>query len=186
MIFSIKGDDPSGKAGEEPAAGADERRLTSRMLWRWRDLCDEGRSLPRRSDIHPAAFGADWRSCFLLDLAAARTDDNTLNAVFVYLGDDVAEMTDEGAALVGRSLAEVVGSTNETLLGASLQHVGFVLERRAPVSHGGEIQIRGRSFVYRCVLLPLTDEASRIDAVLGAVNGREIVIGVAGVVSTES
>ena len=48
------------------------------------------------------------------------------------------------------------------------------MERQTPCSHGGDIRIDGRLFLYRSILLPLADDDGRVGALLGAVNGREV------------
>ena len=44
-----------------------EQRLTMRVLRIWRSLC-RGSHPPRRSQIDPMLFGADWPNCMLIDL----------------------------------------------------------------------------------------------------------------------
>jgi len=47
-----------------------------------------------------------------------------------------------------------------------------VLEKRIPVSIGGEATSDGRPVLFRAILLPLSNDGARIDALLGAANCR--------------
>lgn len=147
-----------------------ERRLTSRVLGRWRELAAGAQPIPRRSLVTAANFGADWGSCFLLGLCHPKGEGDV--AVFMHVGEDVSQFTAEGSTLLGRSLTEVLTSEAEVLVGETLQHLGIALRRRSPVNYGGELQFNGRSILFRSILLPLVDDAGHINAVLGAISGR--------------
>ena len=152
-----------------------ERRLTSRVLWYWRDACGD-RLMPRRDEIVSSAFADDWKSCFILDLDEAHASGSVSQAVFTYVGDAFAELSG-GPEPTGRALGELGTSVGEVLLAAAGRHAGFVLERRAPCSHGGDIRIDGQMFLYRSILLPLGDTAGEINALLGAANCRAVSFG---------
>lgn len=150
-----------------------ERRLTSRVLLHWRDACGD-RLMPRRDEIVPSAFADDWKSCFVLDLDEAHASGSVSNAVFAYVGDAFATLSGGGPEPTGRTLSKLGTSAGEALLAAAGRHAGFVLERRVPCSHGGDIRTEGRMFLYRSILLPLSDAVGNITALLGAANCRAV------------
>ena len=44
-----------------------DRRLTMRVLARWRSLA-AGRRFPRRSQLDPLVIGPDWANCLIVDV----------------------------------------------------------------------------------------------------------------------
>jgi hypothetical protein len=50
-----------------------------------------------------------------------------------------------------------------------------VLDRRIPISLGGTFDIDDSRTVFRSIILPLSDDALRVDSVLGAANCRQVV-----------
>jgi hypothetical protein len=137
-----------------------ERRLILRVLALWEQL-RRGRVFPEVGDLDSTAFGADWASCFVLALA----EDGPRFAV---LGDLFA-----GAEPALRAGSAISACKPQTLTRLATEFFPSVLERRIPVSVGGEGWHLGRPILFRAILLPLSDDDARIDALLGAANCRE-------------
>lgn len=157
-----------------PQARIVERRLTSRVLAVWRELCPGAGILPHISELSESAFGADWWWCLTLDLGPDGSERDGGDAEIGHLGRGIVELTEAGSALVGQTLAHIVRSGTETLLIAAMQQLGVALERRVPVIQGGEVEFRGLTFLYRSALLPFAGDSGNIELLIGAFNGRQV------------
>jgi len=142
--------------------GEQERRLVLRVLSRWQEACGEERDWPTRADIDPAQFGADWRNCFILALPEGG------EPFYLYSGEAFAGPGWAEAA--GRRVSEF---PDGTLLSAAARFVPRVIARGIPMSKGGPGENFGRRILYRSILLPLSQDGTRIDTLLGAANFRE-------------
>jgi hypothetical protein len=140
-----------------------ERRLVLRVLNHWQDLCGD-RPYQSRGQIDPERFGDDWANCFILALDAGA------EPLFLYAGTAFAgpDWTDA----VGKRIGEC---PEETLLRSAATFFPRVLDRRIPMSVGGPGVNFGRAILYRSILLPLSEDGERIDALLGAANCRDAV-----------
>lgn len=137
-----------------------ERRLVLRLLGYWRDLCGE-RDLPQRGDVDGRAITDMWDYCFVIEVKGAEPR-------FVHFGAWHADF--HGADLTGRPLREVAP---ETLVERATGYLPEILRRRVPVTYGGELEERGgHRLLYRSIMLPLSDGADGIAAVLGGANCR--------------
>ena len=64
----------------------------------------------------------------------------------------------------------------DTLLGQATLYWRKVVEKRVPISIGGEFRHRdGRLILYRSIILPLSADERQIDHLLGAANYRAVV-----------
>jgi hypothetical protein len=140
-----------------------ERRLVLRVLNRWQDLCGD-RPFPSRGEIDPERFGDDWANCFILALDAGP------EPLFLYAGTAFAGPDWNDAA--GKRIVEC---PEHTLLRSAATFFQRVLDRRIPMSVGGPGVNFGRAILYRSILLPLSENGERIDALLGAANCRDAV-----------
>jgi len=138
----------------------EERRLVLRLMAYWDDLRNE-REYPTVNEIDPATIGDDWPNCFVLELAepvsASRLraiGENLLNGHGVETGTQIADCP------------------ADTLLYQALKPLNRMLDKRIPMSIGGEAEIGGTPTLYRSILLPLSDDEATIDHVLGAANGK--------------
>jgi hypothetical protein len=136
-----------------------ERRLVLRVLNHWQELRG-ARSFAARRELDPAVLGDDRRYCCVLDL------DDESDPVFAYVG--VAF----DAAHVPSEVRRVSNCRLGSFLGLATEFFPRVLEKRIPVSIGGEATSDGRSILFRAILLPLSSDGTRIDALLGAANCR--------------
>jgi hypothetical protein len=137
-----------------------EQRLVLRLLERWRTLAGE-RAMPAVADI--ARLGDDIRDdCFVLE-------DEAGELLFRFVGERQKSLLASDP-----SSLRVSAIDGETLLGRAIGYRAHVLDRRVPVSVGGQFVDRdGRTILYRSILLPLGENG--ITALLGCVNGRVVV-----------
>jgi hypothetical protein len=147
---------------EAPVAVA-ERRAVLRVLQHWRRACG-ARDFPARQDIDPAAIASDWRSSFIVDLFGRNGVPS-----FGYIGDalQIAPWGDG----VG---ARVTDCPPGTILAIATNYMGNVIESRLPVSHSGSALHDGHVVLFRSILLPLSADGARIDAILGTANFRRV------------
>ena len=149
----------------EPARSQEqeqERRLVLRVLRRWEELRGV-RSFPVREEIGSAVMGNDWPCCLVLDL------DSAGGPQFVHVGDAL-EATAWNPPV--RTLSEC---PDGTLLKMATAFYPRVVDKRIPISIGASGQHHGRTILFRAILLPLSHDSVRIDALLGAANFREMV-----------
>lgn len=143
----------------------DERRLVMRMLARWTDIKGD-RALPALSDFDPQAIGEDWRCCAVVAIGADRGSSR-----LSHVGADLAL---EGDPANGKEIREIPANT---LLGAAAANLDWVLDRKVPLSLGGEMITPNGPFLYRYILLPLSADGARPDHVLIVANGRAVAAG---------
>ncbi len=136
-----------------------ERRLVLRILDHWQGLRG-ARTCPARREIDPAVLGDDRRYCCVLEVG----DEN--EAVFAYVG------TAFDAAHAASEVRRVSNCRPGSFLRLATEFFPRVLDKRIPVSIGGEAMSDGRSILFRAILLPLSNDGTRIDALLGAANCR--------------
>jgi hypothetical protein len=153
------------EASPEPARSQEqeqERRLVLRVLRRWEELRGV-RSFPVREEIVSGTMGDDWPCCFLLDLDGAGGPE------FHHVGD----------ALEASSWNPPVRKLSEcpdgTLLKMATAFHPRIIDKRIPISIGASGQHNGRTILFRAIMLPLSHDSVRIDALLGAANFRETV-----------
>jgi hypothetical protein len=140
-----------------------DRRLTMRVLARWRSL-GRGHAFPRRSQIDPQFFGPDWSSCVLIDV-----DPLTDNSRLAFVGDALRDPA--WPPFERQRIAECL---NDTLLQLATSKIPMVIARSAPIGFGGPATHNEVPILYRCILLPLSEGGNAIDGILGAVNYREV------------
>jgi hypothetical protein len=141
----------------------EERRLVLRLLAYWDDLRGD-RDYPRADDIDARVIGDDWAHCFLLRL----TGDELAGSRLLHVGNVLLGDLPDGAP---ETLVEVPES-------ALLHHAaGFAdqtLAKAVPVSLGGEALLTVGRTLFRSILLPLSNDGTTIDHLLGAANGRPV------------
>jgi hypothetical protein len=141
-----------------------ERRLVLRLLAHWRTLCEE-RKYPSFADLDPDEIPDIWPFSFVLEIL-----DDREEPVFRAVGDELAAYTD--FLLTDRRVSE---APDHTLPGVAISYVDEMLEKRVPISRGGEfLKADGTKVLYRSILLPMSDDGETISGVLGAANCREI------------
>jgi hypothetical protein len=140
-----------------------DRRLIMRVLANWRSLSQDGK-LPRRSQIDPQVFGRDWSSCLLIDV-----DPVVEHSRLAYVGDLLRDPT--WPPFERQRIADCL---EDTLLPLATSKLPMVMSQHAPVSHGGSATYAESPIMYRCILLPLSEDGTRIDGILGAISYREV------------
>ena len=135
--------------------GQNERRLVERVVRRWTKAA-AGKRFPRLNQIDAWVVGDDWANCLVMAVQSPVELSH-----FVVAGEHLA------VALCAR----------DTLAGLLLSHLPPVLSARRCLIVEGEATLRGVPILYRAALLPLSDDGSAIDHVLGAANHRTLVAG---------
>jgi len=138
-----------------------ERRLIGRVHAVWQRRAAGG--LPKASQFRPEDFGTDWWNCFLIDLAHEPKH-------FSYIGVAL-----QNSALP-LSLAELTEYCRGTLLEIIARQVPRAVEKKAPLGFGGSVLLNDGEFLYRAILLPLSENGERVDGMFGALASREIVV----------
>jgi len=139
-----------------------ERRLTTRVHAVWKKIA--GTSFPRRSQIDPTEFGADWANCLMIDL-----DQVPARSRFAYLGNALRDPT--WPTFDRQSVSDCLEGT---LLELVTRHIPRVAVTKKPIIFAGSAVHDDATILYRTVLLPLSETGDRIDGVLGAISYREI------------
>ena len=141
-----------------------DRRLTMRILARWRNLA-QGRRFPRRAQLDPMLFGQDWASCFLVDVDPRNTDHSRIS----FVGDALRDPA--WPTFERQRISECL---NDTLLQLATSKIVEVVARAAPIGFGGPALHNETPILYRSILLPLSEGGEEIDGILGAVSYREV------------
>ena len=135
-----------------------ERRVIMRVYNAWKNIAGSG--FPKRSQIDPAAFGADWSNCLIIAL-----DSVPSRSQFSYLG---SALRDES---VPPCENKVVSECRKgSVLELVARHIPRVLLKKEPVGFGGPASHNGRDILYRTILLPLSETGERIDGLLAAIS----------------
>ena len=132
--------------------GQNERRLVERVMRHWTKAA-AGKRFPRLDEIDAWVLGDDWANCLVIAVQSPVELSH-----FVVAGENLA------VALCPR----------DTLAGLLLSHVPPVLSARRCLIAEGEATLRGVPILYRAALLPLSDDGTAIDHVLGAANHRRL------------
>jgi hypothetical protein len=139
-----------------------ERRLVIRVHHIWQKV--SGNSYPRRSQIDPAVFGADWAYCFMIDL-----DQVPGRSRFSHLGHALRDLT--WPTFERQSVGECLEGS---LLELATRQIPQLLEKKRAQSFAGSAFHQDADILYRTILLPLSENGKEIDGVLGAIGYREI------------
>ena len=141
-----------------------DQRLTARVHAIWKKLAKTG--FPRRSQIDPKDFGADWPSCLMIDI-----DPVTSLSRFSYVGNALRDPT--WPTFDRQSVSECLEGT---LLELIAREIARVTAKKKPTNCSGSAQHDNNSILYRTVLLPLSETGERIDGLLAAISYREVSI----------
>ena len=141
-----------------------ERRLVLRLLTYWRSLRGE-RDFPSFGEIDPSKIPNIWPDCLVLEVADGKDDP-----VFRVVGEGLAPYAD--GSLVGHRVSDIAQST---LLGAAVSYFDEVLQKGSPVCRGGEFSSNGSTtFLYRSIILPMSDDGETISGLLVALTCRDV------------
>jgi len=141
-----------------PTRGSEDRRLVRRVLHRVTGG-RAARALPRLNDVDPWLIGDDWANCALISVRQPHAQ-----SVFTVVGD---KLLPTGTALVHEPISKCPA---KTLLGLILPYFGQAVDLRACLMFEGVADHFDRPILYRGLLLPLSEDNKKIDAVLIAAN----------------
>ncbi len=168
------GDDwPEVEFGEEETphepppspVGQDERRMQVRAYNHWASLLDN-RNFPSIEDLDPESLPDFGPFSVLLDFTAGIEDPSIR-----YLGDKLAEECGTEGRI--ETLADVPA---RSLLSRITDHYMQILANQAPIGFEAEfVNQRGRTILYRGILLPFSSDDETIDFIYGVINWKELV-----------
>jgi hypothetical protein len=139
-----------------------EQRLVSRVFRHW-TTWSAARRFPSKDDIDVSLLGDDAENCVLIRLAP-ELDQST----FVAVGETLLQ---PGHSLDGRPIA---ACPRGTVLGTMLKYLPRFRPDGGPLSVAGSATHLGEQVLFRAVLLPLGDDGTSIDHILGAANCRAL------------
>ncbi|MEH3158759.1 MAG: hypothetical protein PGN08_07330 [Sphingomonas taxi] len=159
------GADESGVEDAMFDLGGDERRMHVRAYNHWVSLL-KGRPYPGIDDLNPASIADFGPHSVLLDFSAG-IDDPTI----AYLGRNLREECGLETNIV--RIADVPG---RSLLSRLTDHYLQIIANRAPIGFEAEfVGIRGRTTLYRGILMPFSSDGEAIDFIYGVINWKEMV-----------
>jgi hypothetical protein len=130
-----------------------ERRLVERVLSYWTKLA-AGRRFPRLNEIDPWMMAEDWANCIVISVHSPLELSH-----FIAVGENLA----------------IALCPEDTLAGVLRSHLPWVVSSRACLIVEGEAKLREVPILFRGALLPLSEDGSVVDHVLGVVNHRTLV-----------
>lgn len=141
---------------------ADERRLHLRAYHHWSALRRDG-ALPRLSDLDVGRLDGLALNSVLVDIAGHEP-------ILRYVGERLRREAGLGGGEV--SLAAVPGGS---VLSRLTNHVSDAVSRRSPVRFEVEFtSARGSETLSRGVLMPLSRDGERVDALFGVISWKEV------------
>ena len=144
--------------------GQDERRMQVRAYNHWASLLDD-RNFPSIGDIAPAELPDFGPYSVMLDFS-----EGIENPAVRYLGDMLAEECGTSGTI--ETLADVPA---RSLLSRITDHYMQILANQAPIGFEAEfVNQRGRTILYRGILLPFSSDDVGIDFIYGVINWKEL------------
>lgn len=145
--------------------GGDERRMHVRAYNHWVSLL-KGRAYPGIEDLDPASIVDFGPHSVLIDFSAG-IEDPTI----AYLGRSLREECGLETSIT--RIAEVPG---RSLLSRLTDHYLQIIANRAPIGFEAEfVGTRGRTTLYRGILMPFSSDGDAIDFIYGVINWKEMV-----------
>jgi hypothetical protein len=141
----------------------DERRLTTRILVKWKALSQQG-ALPRRRDLVPEGFGADCPRCLMIEMAPELSQSRP-----IFIGRELG-----GGGWAPDNPSILADYPENSAVALATNKLKAVIAKQAPITFGGTGVLGSTAVLYRAILLPLSDDGDRIDHVIGGVNFKEI------------
>ncbi len=155
--------------------GGDERRMHVRAYNHWVSLL-KGRPYPTIADLDPGSIADFGPHSVLMDF-------RTPNGADPQRGE--MPITDPGIAFLGTALREECGLVgridsiadvpSRSLLSRLTDHYLQIIANRAPVGFEAEfVNSRGRTTLYRGILMPFASNDEGIDFLYGVINWKEL------------
>ena len=159
-------DEDIGHEAPPPEIGRDERRMQVRAYNLWASLLDNDRNFPSVEDIEPATTSDFGPHGVLLDFSQGLDDP-----AITHLGARLAEEC--GAQ--GYHIKRLSDVPARSLLSRITDHYMQILANQAPIGFEAEfVNQRGRTILYRGILLPFSSDDETIDFVYGVINWKEM------------
>jgi hypothetical protein len=144
--------------------GGDERRMHVRAYNHWVSLL-KGEPFPAIADLHPAAIEDFGPNSVLLDFQGTIEDP-----LIVYLGDSLREE----CGITGEP-ARIADVPPRSLLSRLTDHYLQIIANRAPIGFEAEfVSNRGRTTLYRGILMPFSSNGEAIDFIYGVISWKEL------------
>jgi hypothetical protein len=159
-------DDEIGSREAPPAAiGQDERRMQVRAYNHWASLLKD-RNYPAIEDLEPDNLPDFGPYGVLLDFT-----NGIDNPGIAYLGTKLAEECGEPVG----DMATLADVPSRSLLSRITDHYMQILANQAPIGFEAEfVNQRGRTILYRGILLPFSTDDDTIDFIYGVINWKEL------------
>lgn len=147
-----------------PPIGQDERRMQVRAYNFWASLLDQGQFPPVQSLLDGQLPDFADHSVLL------HFDGGIEDPAIPFLGGVLAEECEAGSPL--RRLSDVPG---RSLLSRITDHYLQIIANQAPIGFEAEfVNQRGRTILYRGILLPFSTDNETIDYIYGVINWKEL------------
>ena len=147
-----------------PPIGQDERRMQVRAYNFWASLLDQGQ-FPLVQSLLDGQLPDFADHSVLLHF-----DDGIEDPAIPFLGGVLAEECEAGNLL--RRLSDVPG---RSLLSRITDHYLQIIANQAPIGFEAEfVNQRGRTILYRGILLPFSTDNETIDYIYGVINWKEL------------
>ena len=155
-------------APPEPArhvVGNDERRMHVRAYNHWVSLLDS-RPYPSIANLDPGSIADFGPHSVLLDFTASVEDP-----AIAFLGRALREECG-----LESNVARIADVPGRSLLSRLTDHYLQIIANRAPVGFEAEfVNTRGRTTMYRGILMPFSSDGEDIDYIYGVINWKEMV-----------
>ena len=148
-----------------PDIGNDERRMQVRAYNYWASgLAD--RNFPSVDDLDPDHMEDFGPNSVLLDFSKGVEDP-----IVAYVGSKIAEECET----TGRELGRLSDVPSRSLLSRITDHYMQILANQAPIGFEAEfVNQRGKTVLYRGILLPYSTDDQTIDFIYGVINWKEL------------
>jgi hypothetical protein len=147
-----------------PAIGQDERRMQVRAYNFWAGLLDQGQ-YPSVETLLAGRFPDFADHSVLLQF-----DQGIEDPAITYLGSALASECETKGGL--KRLSDVPG---RSLLSRITDHYLQIIANQAPIGFEAEfVNQRGRTILYRGILLPFSSDNATIDYIYGVINWKEL------------
>ena len=157
-------DDDGGVDDRPFSPGGDERRMHVRAYNHWVSLL-RGRPCPPINELDPGSISDFGPNSVLLDFTAGLDDPG-----IAFLGKALREECE-----LGTDTARIADVPARSLLSRLTDHYLQIIANRAPIGFEAEfVGNRGRTTLYRGILMPFSSQSETIDYIYGVINWKEL------------
>ena len=144
--------------------GGDERRMHVRAYNYWVSLL-KGRPYPPIDELDPASIADFGPHSVLLDFSRGVDDPG-----IAFLGQALRE-----ECSIETDIRRIADVPSRSLLSRLTDHYLQIIANRAPIGFEAEfVGTRGRTTMYRGILMPFSSDGQAIDYIYGVINWKEI------------